>query len=172
MGEFRYVPSDEVAARHRASERTPTRPRQQPTRAVPASPAPKQRNVEQVLSLGAVRFFTFRGRTYRIPPVPYKLGQKVLHLHTDILADARLVAMTGERKSADAFYRKMDRLAKVLWTHIRPLGKMRRFFWRMGLMTNPFRGASEEEIREITDFFLQGRMTSSVRSMSETEAQA
>lgn len=172
MPEFRYVHPDEVAARHRAAQRTPTPPRQNPSRTVVQPPVPQQRNVEQVLSLGSVRYITYRDRTYRIPPVPYKLGQKVLDLYVKILADAKQVALTGQQGPADAFYKKMDRMATLLWSHIRPVGKIRRMFWRLKLTKNPFRSASEEEMKAITDFFLQGRTTSSVRSISEAEAQA
>jgi hypothetical protein len=173
MGEFRYISPDEVAKRHRAARPT-TLPRQnnngvsEKTIDMPSA----QRNVEQILAIGSTRYITFRNRTFRIPPLPYKLGQRVLDLHIKILADAKQVAMTGDKKAMDAFYKKQGQMAKLLWSHIRPMGKIRRLLWRIGGMRNPFKQASEAEMKQITDFFLQGRMTSSVRSMSETEAQA
>lgn len=163
MGEFRYIPPDEVAARHRA-ERPKAPPRQHRQ--------PEQRNVEVVLSLGAVRYVHFGPRTFMCPPVPYKLGQRVLDLHGRILTHVRGVARTGSKKEMDAYYRDADQMVKLLWSHVRPLGKVKRALWRVGLMPNPFRRASEAELKAITDFFLQGRMTSSVRSMSETEVTA
>lgn len=171
MGEFKYVSPDEVAARHRASApKTPSR--QGVSRAPVPQRQPEQRNVEAVLSLGATRYITYRNRTYRIPPVPFKLGQKVLDLNIKILADAKHVALTGQDAAAQSFYKKMDQMARVLWTHVQPIGKFSRMLWRLGLKRNPFRQASEAEMKAIIDFFLQGRMTSSVRSMSDQEVQA
>lgn len=164
MGQFRYVPQDGTAKRRREESATlsrPTRPERQPTR----------RNVEPVLSLGSMRYFLFGSRQYRIPPVPYLAGERVLELHIKILADAKQVALTGDAKAMRAFYVKHGRMAKLLWKHIQPLGKVQRFFWRLGLARNPFRQASEKELTEVVDFFLQGRMKSSVRSMSEAEIQ-
>lgn len=156
MPEFRYIPSDEVAARHRARiTATPSRQARQP----------EHKNVEVVLSLGDVRYILFHGRTYRVPPVPFKHGERVLTSHAALVALAREVATTGNKKSTDRFYRQMSFQAKLLWQHIRPAGKVKRFFWRLGLMYNPFRGASEKEITELTNFFLQCRMTSSVQFM-------
>jgi hypothetical protein len=166
-GEFRYIPPDEVAERHRA--RSPAAPPRQKS-SPPAPRKPATRNVEQVLSLGSDRFVTFGAGTYRIPPVPYKLGHRVLDQQVKVLAHAKQVALTGQKKPMDEFYRASDELAKLLWKHVRPLGKARRLLWRVGLMPNPFRSASEAELKEITDFFLMCRMTSSVRSTSEREA--
>lgn len=163
MGEFRYIPPDEVAARYRATnpKAPPRQNRQQ-----------EQKNVEVVLSLGAVRYVHFGPRTFCCPPVPYRLGQRVLDLHTKILTHVRGVARTGNKKEMDAYYADADKMVRLLWSHIRPLGKFKRVLWRMGLMRNPFKAASEAELKAITDFFLQGRMTSSVRSISETEVTA
>jgi hypothetical protein len=155
--EFNYIPPDEVAQNHRArNAEVPLRQRD-----------PRQRNVEAVLSLGDVRYITYRNRTYRIPPVPFKLGQSVLDSHTKVLAHAKQVVQTGKKEPMDAFYRQMSIHVGLLWQHIRPIGKMKRALWHMGLMRNPFRSASEAEVKAITDFFLQGRMTSSVRLTSE-----
>jgi hypothetical protein len=163
MGAFRYTPPDEAARR-----------RQQPPRQPGAIPTitqrqPQQRNVEAVLSLGDVRYITFRGQTYRIPPVPYKLGQQVLDAYTKVNGLASDVARTGSKESSDEYFRAMQRLTTLLWRHIRPIGSVRRALWRVGGLANPFREASEKEVNDVSDFFLQGRMMSSVRSISEAE---
>lgn len=161
MPEFKYIPPDEVARRHEAARNSAVAPLRQRH--------PQQRNVEAVLSLGDVRYFSYRNRAYRVPPVPFKLGQRVLDSHTKVLAYARQVVETGKKDSMDAFYRQMAVHVGLLWKHIRPTGKVRRAMWHMGLMRNPFRSASEAEVKEVTDFFLQGRMTSSVRLTSAAE---
>ena len=161
MPEFRYIPPDEMARRHRTrGMMTPSRqPRQ-----------PEHKNVEVVLSLGDVRYILFHGNTYRVAPVPFKLGERVLDSHSKLVALAKKVAVTGDKKMTDQFYRQMAIQSRLLWQHIRPSGKVRRFFWRLGLMYNPFRDASEKEITELTNFFLQCRMTSSVQFMPATTA--
>ena len=131
-----------------------------------------QRNVEVILSLGDVRYLNSRFGVFRVPPVPFKLGQQVLDTHTRVLEHAKHVALNGDRKEMDAYYRELRTVVRLLWTHIRPLGRFRQFLWRMHLMRNPFSNASEKEIRDVTDFFLRGRMTSSVRSMSEVDLPA
>lgn len=170
MGEFRYIPPDEVAARHRAARPAKAAPRQ-PGAKIPDAP-PEQRNVEVVLSLGDVRYVHFRQWTFRCPPIPFKLGQKVLDSHTKVLAHARQVATTGKKEPMKAYYAELAVLVDLLWRHLRPASRVGRLLWRLGLTRNPLRLASEAEVKAITDFFLKGRMTSSVRSMSETEAQA
>lgn len=156
MTEFRYIPSDEVAQRHRA--RNTETPSRQPRR-------PIHKNVEQILSLGDVRYIMYRTRAYRVPPVPFKLGERVLQSHTQLIAYAKEIAMTGRKETADKFYRQMMIQARLLWQHMRPTGKIKRILWRLGLMHNPFRDASEQEITELTNFFLQCRMMSSVQPM-------
>lgn len=158
MGQFRYISSDEMAQRHRA--RNAAAPARQTRK-------PEHRNVEQVLSLGDVRYILFGGRVFRVPPVPFKLGERVLDSHTRLIMYAKEVAMTGKKEPTDKFYRQMVIQAKLLWKHMRPSGKINRMLWRLGLMRNPFREASEKEITELTDFFLQCRMTSSVQPMLE-----
>ena len=163
MPELRYIPPEESAQRHRAS------PPQQGARApMPRRPS-QQRNIEAVLSLGDVRFFMSRFGVFCVPPVRYKLGQRVLNMHAMALQLAQQVVISVSKQSTDEYYRELQKIAKLLWKHIRPVHKVKRMFWRLGLLHNPFRQASEGEIREITDFFLQGRMTSSVRSMSAAE---
>jgi hypothetical protein len=139
---------------------------------VKIEPTTQQRNVESVLFLGDVRYISFRHRTYRIPPVPFKQGELVLDSHVKILEFARKVALTGDADASKQFYRQMSQHVVLLWQHIRPMGKVKRLCWRLGLLPNPFRHASEKEVTAITDFFLQGRMTSSVRLTSEAEARA
>lgn len=164
MGAFRYIPPDEVAERHRAAH-----PAALSRQVVPTS-TPQERNVEHVLTLGEMRYVSYRNRTFRIRPVPFKLGERVLDLKIKILADAKQVAKTGARAPAEAFYDKLDQMAKLLWMHMQPIGKVRRLMWHLGMLRNPFRNATETELIAIVDFFLQGRMMSSVRSMSEKEA--
>lgn len=155
MGAFKYVPPREVEERHRASS-AKTSPR--------GSQSGKQRNVEAILSLGSVRYFTYRGLVLAVPPVPFKLGQRVLTLYLQSVADSSTVQRGGDKQAAESYYRQLALLAKAMWPHVRPTGKVRRMLKRLHLMRNIFRDASEKELRDITDFFLQGRMTSTVQA--------
>lgn len=172
MAEFRYIPKDEVDKRHRAAQRAAAPPRPGAKKAPEVSEPASQRNVEQVLAIGSVRYITFRDRPYCIPPVPFKTGQRVLTLYTRVLSLARKVALTGKADAMDEFYEMNALLARAMWSHVRPVGKVRKFLWHAGLSRNPFLRASEGELKAVTDFFLRARMMSSVRSTSETEAQA
>lgn len=163
MIEFHYIPPDEVDRRHREPSR------QQDARASIPQRQPQQRNVETILSLGDVRYVGYRNRAFRCPPVPYKLGQRVLDLQVKATMFSRQVVQTGKKEPADEFFKTMSQLTKLLWSHLRPTGKIKRALWHLGLLRNPLRYASEAEVNQITDFFLKGRMTSSVRSMSEAE---
>lgn len=156
MGQFRYISPDEVAQRHRA--RNTEAPRRQERQA-------QYRNVEPILSLGDVRYVMYRSRAYRVPPVPFKLGQAVVDAHVRLAGFAAQVSLSGGQKGADAYYGEMARIAKLLWRHMRPTGRVKRIMWHVGLLQNPFRAASEREIKELVNFFLQGRMTSSVQPM-------
>lgn len=162
MIELRYMPPDEPGQ--------PYPSRQQDARASVVQRQQQQRNVDTVLSLGDVRYMGYRNKAYRVPPVPYKLGQRVLDVQIKALGLAREVVQSGSKDPSDRFYKVMHELTGLLWQHIRPTGKIKRVLWRLGLLRNPFRVASEAEINQITDFFLKGRMTSSVRSMSAVEA--
>lgn len=176
MSDFRYVPPGSSPRPDAPGPEGPRAAKRSPKASAPPrmadEPVSKQRNVEPILSLGDVRYFSYRHGVYRVPPVPFKLGQRVLDSHVKVLAHAKQVAMTGDMAPTKAYYAELARLARLLWTHIRPTGKFRRLLWRLGLLRNPFAVASEAEMKAVTSFFLQGRMTSSVQYMSEAEAHA
>lgn len=160
MGMFRYVPEREVAARHRAKRaaRGTTAPR------LPVPPtAARLRNVEPVLSLGETTYFQFRGRAYGVPPLPWKAGQRLLQVYTATLALAGHVALQGDAKAERDYFRGLARIQAILWAYCRPVGKIRRVFWHLRLLHNPFRGATEKEVLELADFFLKGRTRSAVQ---------
>lgn len=135
--------------------------------------SPQQRNVEPVLSLGATRYVTIqRLGTYAIPPVSFRAGQRVLSLYSDALELAQEAAQYGKKETQIKYFAKLGALARVLWQHIRPVKSSHKLLWRMGLMRNPFMQCSEQELREIISFFLQGRMKSSVQSTWDLESHA
>jgi hypothetical protein len=109
-----------------------------------------------------------RGVTYRCPPVPFKLGQRMLDAYTDSLSAAQSVVMDGSNKvDSDRYFKRCRQMSRMLWSHIRPAGRARRFCRWIGITRNPFMQISEKELVEVVDFFLQGRTKSSAQFMSE-----
>lgn len=159
MGEFKYIPPREVDARHRAAARPSN------TTAMPRGKRTSElKNVEAVLSLGDAQYFIFHNYLMAIPPVPYKLGQKILAIYTRSLADAQQVTKTGDQKAIDSYYRQLTILSKLMWGHVRLVKHWRRVLKRFGLIRNVFADASEKEMQELCNFFLQCRMMSNVQA--------
>lgn len=173
-GKLSYIPQNGNSRRaaKSAARQVPTAPLDADD-IMRAASLPRQRNVEPVLSLSGTRYITIHSihRTLAIPSIPFRLGQRVMDLYINALNQAKDVALHGKKDPQDRYFKTLSRLTRILWTHVRPLGRIRRIFWRLGLLRNPLKQCSEQELKEITDFFLQGRTKSSVQSISETEMQ-
>lgn len=159
-GAFRYSPSHEVDARHREAK-AKVSPRE--------ARLGETKNIETVLSIGSSRYFEYRGILMRVPPVPFKLGQELLALYVRSLATAKSVSKTGDEKEVDQYYIILSRLVDLLWKHVEPKGKVRRLLKRIHLLRNVFKIASEKEVTEITNFFLQCRMMSTVQVTEKSQ---
>lgn len=170
---FKYIPSHEVDARHRAAAQArSTSPRGRdaarpataaPTPTVLPQRVPRTRNIETVLSLGHTRYFLFQGRTYGCPPIPFQLGLRMNELYVHASTLTRALSLTGRPEDVDEYRKTLRTITKVLWSHIVPARPWRKWFKRFRLMRNPFRRGSEKEIMDVVDFFLEGRMKSSVQ---------
>ena len=169
MAEFRYVPpsrdgdSRVRASRPDASPRGPV---------VPSKREPRQRNVEAVLSLGSTRYLRVHRHAYAVAPVPFKLGQRLLEEYVSVTKLAAQLARTGNKDDANVYYIGLAKLARMMWPHMRPVGRTRRVLKWLHLLKNPLLSGSEFEIKDVCDFFLQGRTKSSVQSLSEAEIPA
>lgn len=128
-------------------------------RALPA-PATVPANMDTVLDLGDTMYRTFRGRAYGVPPVPWRLGARLLQLRFQAVQASNGGTLTAE--SLTPFYDTLGQLADLIWSHIRPTGKVRRMLKRLGLLRNPLTDATEAEIVALTDFLLTRRMASGV----------
>lgn len=170
MGEFRYVPPPRDGDPRQRASRPETSPRG-PV-AAPSKREPRQRNVEAVLSLGSTRYLRVHRHAYAVAPVPFKLGQRLLERSIEVTTLARQLAVSGKKEDTVAYYNGLFSLAKMLWPHMRPIGRARRVLKFFGLLRNPLVSASEFEIKDVCDFFLQGRTKSSVQSLSEAEIPA
>lgn len=162
MAEFKYV-ADRVAAERHAQANSSRLSRERHRR---ASSEPI-RNVEPVLSLNEMTYLHFRGRAYGVPPLPWKAGQRMLQVYTATIARANLLANRGDKKAETEYFEGLASLQTLLWRHCRPVGWGWRLLRLLGLLRNPFRRATEKEILDHTDFFLQLRMKSNVRFSPE-----
>lgn len=117
-----------------------------------------RRNLQPILELGETTFFQFRGRAYGVPPLPWQAGQRLLDAYLRAVTAAAALALaptdTGQRS---AYYAALAELPPLLWRHTAMPGRLWRLAQRLGLLKNPFAGASEADLLSIADFFLQRR---------------
>jgi hypothetical protein len=126
----------------------------------PAEPAPRPLNMNHILDLGNVVFFTFRGRAYGIPPLAWRDGEELL----DAWLEARELGEIDDRAKVRAYFEAIRRLQVLLWRACRPVGPFRRLLRLLHLHANPFRRATEGEIAELALFMLGRRMTAHNRA--------
>lgn len=117
----------------------------------------------------------FRGRRYRIPPVPYRNGLQI-HVLDRLVAWCfrELGKLEKEGKTAldDALGRWLaeqlaksyEALAGEYWAVVKPVGLWHRLTWRW--RGNPFLDATEQEIKELAQLFLAARTICRVRAVT------
>lgn len=147
---IRRVPREQMAANHAARRLT----------RVATVSRPVLANIPTLLDLGDTVYVEFRGRAFGVPPVAWRVGEKLLAARMDAMAAAGSGTLTKE--SAPAYYRALQKLARILWRHSFPVGRIWRFLKAVRVMRNPYRQATEAELVALTDFFLQRRMASGV----------
>lgn len=124
-------------------------------------PPTQIRNARMVLDFGSTLFFSFQGRAYGIPPLPYKVGQQLMLLTSTAAAFGTLTPETMPQY--DALIRQLPAL---LWRQTRVVGRVRQGLRRMGLLRNPFLRATEKELVDLATFFQTSRMRSSVQPLA------
>jgi hypothetical protein len=120
----------------------------------PAEPAPRPLNMNHILDLGNVVYFTFRGRAYGIPPLAWRDGEALL----DAWLEARSFGDIDNRDKMRGYFRAIRRIQRLVWKGCRPTGPFRRLLRLLHLHANPFRRATEGELAELAVFML-GRRT-------------
>jgi hypothetical protein len=118
---------------------------------------PELRNLEPAAELFGEAVLEYRGRRFRVPPVPFAFGVALVGLQERIrrMQDApegadTLAELHAVLREAVALFPRLVR--HTGWR--RPLGR---------LLPNPFRAASEFEVGELLGFFSGCRMMSRVR---------
>jgi len=122
---------------------------------VDPGPAPRPLNLDAVLDLGNTCYFLFRGRAYGVPPLPWRAGELLLDAKLEAMSIGRLV----DREELPRYYASLRQLSRILWRHTRCVGRVRRLAHRLGIMRNPYRNASDQQLVELVDFFLGRRMS-------------
>ena len=121
---------------------------------------PRPLNLGAVLDLGNVIFKPFRGRAYAVPPLPWRQGERISAASNDIRAIGDVIPA----EQLPAYYAGFGTLQRLIWKNVRPVGKLRRLRWALGLMRNPFRNATEMEVADFALFLLKRRTSTSVPS--------
>lgn len=127
--------------------------------------AARARNLEPILSLGSVEFLEFRGRAYGVPPVPWKVGQRLNAARVAAIDALEILKVDAtDTDATTSYYEAIRKIPALLWANCYPASKIDRIWKRTPflryLQRNPFLDASDGELLENADFFLSRRMKS------------
>ncbi len=125
-----------------------------PAQAMAEGPQPRPLNVQSVLDLGALIYFHWRGRSYGVPPMPWKAGARLM----DAYLEAKGLGDDMTQEVLPTYYGALGRMAEIIWRSTRPVGRFARVIHRLHLLRNPFTKATEAELAELALFYL-GRRT-------------
>lgn len=119
-----------------------------------ASSEVSEANARAILHAVQERGLVFKGRRYRVPPVPFVPGLKLYQVRQ------RFQEAT-EADDTDALLQAYREGARIMKRLIQPSRWYQRVVW--ALLPNPFLKASEGEWKATVDFFLASRMRSGIR---------
>ena len=122
-------------------------------------PRPAVKNRPALVYLTDPLRVPFRGRLYELPPVGFRDGERIMEIQ-ERLEDTDHSARKGRR----ALFEEAAALIRRLVTPDR--GWLLRLRWRLRLVRNPFRQATEVEIAELLGFLAACRTRSTVRPRS------
>jgi len=161
MATFNRVPRDELERMARQAYA-----REFPADAAP-SVAPKNVRVTRLL-LGDTLKVEYRGVTYELGHVSVLDGL--------VLQEARIAIERADRAQTDLdrltpdvmrdYYAALRRVTELAPRYLIPTGRVRRMVWRLGLVPNPFRRATESEVGQLLGFFLACPTRSRVRYLA------
>lgn len=120
---------------------------------------PELVNVEEAAKLDRPVVREWRGRAYRVDPIPFERG---LDLHEALFQYYRPGSVEDTRSALRKMVKLFDNLAD-------PMGLRGKFKW---VLRNPFRNASEKEIIALADFFWKLRTGLPFQSWLEKVAEA
>lgn len=122
----------------------------------------RPRNVNLATNLRGDTFFTFRGRPFRVPPVPYNLGAQLQANYMVIHEMGKLEDEEANRPEQIQRYKEIAADCVALFhLLVKPMRLGDRLFWRY--LSNPFGNASDLEVGELLSFFSLCRTRSGVQ---------
>ena len=126
----------------------------------PSSPSPA--NIGPTLALigDEKRVLPYRGRGYELGYVSFEDGLRLAE------ASAAIKALGEEDPTpaaSEAYLDAMRLVVRMAPRYLLPVEPVRRLFWRLRLMRNPFRRATDAEVGHLLGFFLASQMRSRVR---------
>lgn len=138
---------------------------------------PPARNIASILTLGDSTYFNFRGRAFGVPPLPWKLGERLLALYLRAVDAANAMRHGASHGRTDhermrEYYAALGELSPLLWSLCVPVSRFPRltkFLRAIGVYRNPFLGATERELLDLADFFSQRRTRSGVSFPTATD---
>jgi len=121
------------------------------------------RNIGSVLIItGADRVeIPYRGRMYELLPVSFEDGLRLTQCQSVI--EELVGGRRPTHEDSEAYAGALRVIVRMTRRYLLPRGRLRRLRWRLRLVRNPFRHATEAELGELLGFFLGCRMRSRVR---------
>jgi hypothetical protein len=138
-------------------------------------PVPRTWNTEVATTLAEKRFLAWDERGYWVQPVPFHLGGRLYDLQLRLMAihrkrvdrqaevesiPATNMDLEGERQDMREEVAVATECVEIFRHLVSPAGWWRRLWWRMGLVRNPFRNATAQEVAELLGFFCWSRTAS------------
>lgn len=120
----------------------------------PQSSPPRPTNVRAILDLGTLTYYTFRGKMYGVPPLPWRQGELLLDTWLELQSYGDNITKANIKK----YYACIGKLANLIWKNTRVIGRVPRVLKRLHLFKNPFEKANDMELAEIAVFYLGRRM--------------
>lgn len=136
---IKVTPPEQVKAAWRAHDAQAVRTRLDSTR-------PSIVMADEAAALLDHRERVFRGRSYRVPPIPWPLAVKLLACQEQFRTTAARVDATPDETAA-LFARAVDLIKRTM----QPKGPLRRLLWRIA--PNPFWKATPAEVGALMGFF-------------------
>ena len=124
---------------------------------------PKIVNLVHALELDGKAKLPFRGVMYVAPPVPHMEGLTLQLLSERAVAILKLPDGVDKLREVRLLNEDMVRLYRSLCY---PEALWRRVLWTLHLHPNPFRNASEQELKELHAFFSVCRMNTGLQLSS------
>ena len=128
-------------------------PKGRPTAAPPANGRPAL----ALLGSASYHVVPYDGRGYVLGYVSFEDGIRLMEAKASVDA---LQDSDPTPEAVSAYRDAMRVIVGMAPRYLLPIERVRRFFWRLGLLRNPWRTATDAEVGQLLGFFLACRMRS------------